>query len=53
MTLDGTPVPHQFISLSYVVYSLLFKVRIKEGTMGMSWHILVVTGCAGIGDSSG
>lgn len=33
MTLDGTPVSHQFISLSDVFYSLLFKMRIKEGTM--------------------
>lgn len=53
MTLDGKPALHQFISLSDLVHSLLFKVRKKKGTMGVSWTILVVTGCAGIGDSSG
>lgn len=53
MTLDRKPVPCQFINLSDLVHSLLFKVRKKKGTMGVSWHILVVTGCAGIGDMSG
>lgn len=38
---------------SDLVYSLLFKVRIKEGIMGVSWHTLLVTGCAVIGESSG